>query len=275
MFWSRRECKAVSCTFLDVCAGLANLNVMKRAREPAPTTGTAEGFLQKAMAARSAASRARLARQGLATRAPLDRVTQSMLLRQLYLALFELRMFEKAQEIAEQMLALRVLPDVCHHDMARVMAVLDNVDGAAGHLRLAARLAPASRRAFHLWTLGSLLFLSGQLEPAQSAFLRAIRWSTTDRPLYVGHLALVRATRNEIVEDIDEVILHLEEAACGQGYGRFVLGLLCFHAGRRVDAERYLRAFVSRTRAGRPAMAIALEAELALADQRLAELDVN
>jgi tetratricopeptide (TPR) repeat protein len=248
---------------------------MKRVRETAATPRTAEGFLQRAMSARSAAVRARYARQGLASRAPLDKVTQSMLLRQLYLALFEQRAFEQAQQIAEQMVQLRVLPDVCHHDLARVLAALDDVDGAAGQLRLAARVAPASRRAFHLWTLGSVLFLAGRLDAAQSAFLRALRWSTTDRPLYEGHLALVRAARNEPVENLDEVIRALQEAACGQGYGRFVLGLLCLHADRLIDAERYLTAFVQRTRSGRAALSIALQSELALADQRLAELHVN
>ena len=248
---------------------------MKRARETAATPRTAEGFLHRAMSARSAPLRARYAQQGLASRAPLDKVTHSMLLRQLYLALFEQRAFEKAQQIAEQMLELRVLPDVCHHDLARVLAALEDVDGAVGQLRLAARLAPASRRAFHLWTLGSVLYLAGRMEAAQAALLRALRWSTTDRPLYEGHLALVRASSKQPVHNLDGIIAALQEAPCGQGYGRFVLGMLCCHAERRVDAQRYLKAFVERTRSGRPALAIALEAELAVAEKRLAELDIN
>jgi hypothetical protein len=248
---------------------------MKRARESAATAASAETFLQRAMAARTAATRARLARQGLATRAPIDPVTQSMLLRQLYLALFEQRQLDKARVVAEQMLELRVLPDVCHHDLARVLSALDDTEGAAGQLRLAARTAPASRRAFHLWTLGSLLFLAGKLELARAALLRAIRWSTSDRPLYEGHLALVTLAQSKPVEDLEGVISGLEEAPCGQGYGRFVLGLLCWYAERPQDAQRYLRAFVARTRAGRPALAIALEGELALAEKRLKQFDVN
>lgn len=249
---------------------------MKRAREAVVATcRTPEGFLQRAIAARSAPARARYARQGLATRAPLDPTTQSMLLRQLYLAHFEQRDFDRAQVVAEQMLELGVLPDVCHHDLARTMAAADDIDGAAGQLRLAARTAPASRRGFHLWTLGTVLYLAGRLSAAHSALQRALRWSTTDRPLVAGHLALVRAGLEQPVEDLDEIIEQLEEAPCGQGYGRFVLGMLCHLAGRRRDAERHLRAFVTRTRAGRPALAISLAGELQLAEKHLREPDVN
>ena len=69
----------------------------------------AEELLRKAMVARSAAARARWARQGLATRAPLDKTTQAMLLRQLYLSHFELRRFQPAHEIARQALELSLI----------------------------------------------------------------------------------------------------------------------------------------------------------------------
>jgi len=105
--------------------------------------------------------------------------------------------------------------------------------------------------------------------------LRAIRWSSADRPLYEGHLAVVTLVQGKAVDDLDGVIARLEEAPCGQGYGRFVLGMLCSYAERPSDAQRYLRGFVSRTRAGRPALVIALESELALAEKRLKEFDVN
>jgi tetratricopeptide (TPR) repeat protein len=248
---------------------------MKRERTRAQELPTPEDMLQRAMAARSAAARARYARQGLATEGRLDRVTQSMLLRQLYLAHFEQKHFRRAVEIAEQALALDTLPDVCHQDAARALVPLGDIDGAADHLRLAARAAPARRRAFHLWTLGSMLYLAGRLDEAQSALVRAVRWSTTDRPLVSGHLAVVRLDRGESVTELDEIIDRLDEAPCGQGYGRFVLGLLCAHAGRVRDAERHLRSFVDRTRSGRAAVAIALAAELASAEQRLASLKIN
>lgn len=270
MPWSRRDC-----TFLDAHQGLGNLVHMRRAREAAAASRTVESLLQRAIAARSAASRERYARLGLASRAPLDREIQSMLLRQLYLAYFEQHRFDRALEVAEQMLALRVLPDVCHHDAARAMAALSDTQGAEGHLRLAARTAPARRRAFHLWTLGSMLFLAGRHDLAEAALVRAIRWSSTDRPLYVGHLALVRLARKGRVDDLEEMIARLTESPCGQGYGRFVLGMLCSYAGHRANAKRYLQNFLSRTRAGPAALAIALAGELALAEERLRELDVN
>jgi tetratricopeptide (TPR) repeat protein len=248
---------------------------MKGARETTATGQTAEHFLQRAVAARSSATRARYARQGLASRAPMDRVTQSMLLRQLYLAHFEQQQFERAAELAQQMLALRVMTDVCHHDIARVLVLLHDVDAAVGHLRLAARTAPARRRAFHLWTLGSVLYMAGRLDLAQGALVRAIRWSTTDRPLIEAQLALVRLARREPVQDLDEMIEQLQAAACGQGYGRFVLGMLCEHAGRIEEAERYFRNFVQRTLSARPAVAIALQAEVQLAESRLCALHVN
>jgi tetratricopeptide (TPR) repeat protein len=248
---------------------------MKGAREMPETCHTAEHFLQRAVGARSAVTRARYARQGLASRAPMDRTTQSLLLRQLYLAHFEQQQFLRAFEIGQQMLSLRVMPDVCHHDLARVMVLLGDIDGAVGHLRLAARSAPARRRAFHLWTLGSVLYVAGRLELAHGALVRALRWSTTDRPLVAAQLALVRLARCESVDDLHRVIEQLQAAPCGQGYGRFVLGMLCAHAGRLDEAQRYLRNFVQRTRAARPAVAIALDAELQLAESRLSALHMN
>ena len=227
------------------------------------------------MDARSAASRARYARRGLATEGDLDPVTQSMLLRQLYMAFFEQKNFRRALQIAEQTLALDTLLDVCHQDAARALVMLGDIDTAADHLRLATRIAPARRRSFHLWTLGSVLYLAGRFEDAYSALQRAVRWSTTDRPLIHGHVALVQIALERPVEELDGVIARLEDAPCGQGYGRFVLGMLCAHAGRLRDAERYLAAFIERTRSGRVAVAVALSGELALADQRLAGLSIH
>ena len=56
------------------------------------------GFVEarrKAMAARTARSRALYAKRGLATNGSIDRTTHAMLLRQLYLSLFEGRRFRQ------------------------------------------------------------------------------------------------------------------------------------------------------------------------------------
>src|SRR5262249_46642599 len=120
---------------------------------PAPASVSPEEMLQRAMAARTSRARALWARRGLATSRRVDTTTQSMLLRQLYLAYYEERRFAKALAVSEQNVELAVLPDVAHQDAARAAQALGDVDTAAGHLRLAARTGPPKRRAFHLWTL--------------------------------------------------------------------------------------------------------------------------
>jgi tetratricopeptide (TPR) repeat protein len=239
-------------------------------REAAQASGSPEQHLQKAVAARSAATRAKYARLGLSARSPIDRTTQAMLLRQLYLAHYEARRFLKAREVAAQLVNLRVLTDVAHQDAARACQALGQFDEALGHLRLAARTSPASRRAFHLWTLGSLLYLIARHAEAASVLGRAARWGTTDKPLYVAHAALAKCALGAIPADLDAVIDHLAGAPCGQGYGRFVLGRLCCHARRTEEAARYLEAFTKRTMSGRAALSIALEGELAEARRALA-----
>ncbi|MDP9034804.1 MAG: tetratricopeptide repeat protein, partial [Myxococcota bacterium] len=105
-----------------------------------------EELLRKAILARSPAARGRWARRGLAARSSLDKTTHAMLLRQLYLAHYELRRFERAQQIAIQALEVGVLVDVLHQDVARASLARGDVDRAVTHLRLASRRGPASRR---------------------------------------------------------------------------------------------------------------------------------
>jgi tetratricopeptide (TPR) repeat protein len=195
-----------------------------------------------------------------------------MLLRQLYLAYYEDRRFAKALEVSRQNVELEILPDVAHQDAARAAQALGDIDAAAGHLRLAARTGPPKRRAFHLWTLGSLYFLAGRYEDAVGAFSRAARWGTTDKPLYQGHLAVARCAGGDPVEDLPGLIERLAAVPAGQGYGRFVLGHLAFYGQRWDEARRHLEAFIERTTGGRAALAIALDGELARARATLASL---
>jgi tetratricopeptide (TPR) repeat protein len=236
---------------------------------------TPEDLLRKAMAARTPAARARWANQGLAARSPLDRTTQAMLLRQLYLAHYEARRFGVALDVALQAIELGVLRDVLHQDAARAALAVDDVDVAVSHLRIAARRGPASRRPFHLWTLGSTLFMAHRYAEALSALERAVRWGTRDKPLYRAHLALVRVASGERVPELQATIDELAAAPCGQGYGRFVLGHLAYAAGEWPVAQRYLAAFVRRTEEGRPSLALALDAELKMARATLAKMSAN
>ncbi len=215
------------------------------------------------------------ARKGLAAHAALDRTTQAMLLRQLYLSLYEGRHFEKAHAIALQALELDVLPDVLNQDAARAALASGDLDGALAHLRAAARKGPPSRRPFHLWTLGGTLFLAQRYAEAGAAFRRAARWGTNDRPLYRAHLALSCIAAGEEVSDLQDTINALAEAPCGQGYGRFVLGHLAYAAGEWNAARRYLEAFVTRTSTSRPALGIALEGEVRMARATLSKMSAN
>jgi tetratricopeptide (TPR) repeat protein len=195
-----------------------------------------------------------------------------MLLRQLYLAYYEERRFAKAVEVSEQLVELGVLPDVAHQDAARAKQAAGDIEGALGHLRLAARTGPASRRAFHWWTLGSICYLAGRYDEAIGALTRAARWGTTDKPLYLGHLAVVRCESGLRVHGLRALYSRLSEVPAGQGYGRFVLGQMAFHDRQWEEARRHLEAFVRRSTSGRTALAIALGGEIALARRTLAAI---
>ncbi|MCL2726570.1 MAG: tetratricopeptide repeat protein [Polyangiaceae bacterium] len=232
----------------------------------------AEDFLRKAMCAKTARSRAAYARRGLSSHAPLDRTTHTMLLRQLYLSLFEERRFGEAHTVALHAIELDVLADVLHQDAARSALASGDLEGALAHLRAAARRGPASRRSFHLWTLGSTLFLAARYDEAVAALACATRWGTTDKPLYRAHLALVRIASGDNVDDLQETINALAKAPCGKGYGRFLLGHLAYAAREWGAARRYLEAFLERTSASRPALGIALEGEVRMTLATLAKI---
>ncbi len=193
-----------------------------------------------------------------------------MLLRQLYLAHFEQHHFKEAFEVSEQSLRLGIMLDVVHQDAARACVGLGDVDLAAQHLRRASRVGPASRRAFHGWSLGSIYFVAGRYPEAIAALTRAARWGTRDKPLYQGHLALARIASGERVTELSALSERLRSVPAGQGYGRFVLGQLAFHARRYREARQHLEAFVTRSEGGRPALAISLAGEIAIAKKTLA-----
>lgn len=245
---------------------------MSRTRGSAAEPATPEILLRKATLARSAGLRAKYARRGLEQQGKLDRTTRAMLLRQLYLSHMEGRRFDEALQVAEEIVGLDVMPDVARQDAARACLGQGDRDRAIEHLRLASRVGPASRRAFHLWTLGSVQYLAGRPREAIGALSRASRWGTTDRPLYQAQLALARIACGDPGGDLAALRERLAEAPCGQGYGQFVLGELAYQDGDLAAAREYLRAFVKRSTSGRVALAVALEGEISRARELLSRL---
>jgi tetratricopeptide (TPR) repeat protein len=233
---------------------------------------TPEELLLKAVAATTPAAKARCACRGLGARNGLDRTTHALLLRQLYLAHYESRQFDQAHALSLQVLRLGVLPDVAHQDVARASLARGDLVDALAHLRCAARHAPSSRRPFHLWTLGSTLFLAEKYAEARAVLARAARWGTHDKPLYRAHLALARLAMGERVEDLAAIMVELECAPCRRGYGQFLLGYLASAMGKSALARRYLRAFVRRTQSARAGLSIALNGELRMARATLLKI---
>ena len=235
---------------------------------------TPELFLRKATLARTSGLRAKYALRGLDHSGRLSRTTRAMLLRQLYLSEMEARRFEDALRTAEQMVTTGVMPDVARQDAARACLGLGQIPSAVSHLRIASRVSPPSRRSFHLWTLGSVLYLEGRFRDAIGALSRAARWGTTDRPLYQAQLALSMLASGEPVpaEELAGLRERLADAPCGQGYGQFVLGELAVHEQDYEAARQYLRAFVKRSTTGRVALAVALQGEIARARRLLARM---
>ncbi len=255
----------------------------------------AEDYLRKASQAESSGARAKYATRGLA-KVGTDRTLKAMLLRQLYLSHMESERFERASEVAREAVELGVMPDVACQDLARAYLGLGRQREAVDELRRASRLGPASRRSFHLWTLGSLQYFGGDPAAAVVAFERALRWGTTARPLYAAQLHLARrqlpasgagasaerAVSREAREaeeaagkELEALRQALEAAPSGQGYGRLILGELAHAAGERTSAREYLEEFVKRTLAGRLALRVGLRAELERARALLVLLDAE
>jgi tetratricopeptide (TPR) repeat protein len=231
-----------------------------------------EEYLRRAMAAETRAERSRWAKLGLATRGAMDETTHAMLLRQLYLSLFEARRFREAHAIALQASEVGILPDVLLQDAARAALADGALEDALAHLRDAARVGPASRRAFHYWTLGSVLFLAHRYDEAIDALERAARSRAKETPLYRAHLALARIAGGRSAPDLERTIDALARSPSGQGYGRFVLGHLAYAAGAWPQARAQLESFVKRIRTGRPTIALALEGELRMARATLKKI---
>ena len=233
---------------------------------------TPEHWLEKAIEAGSVSEREEFAQRGLSL-VGADVTTRSLLMRQLHLALMERGEFAAALGVAEGMVKLGVLVDVCCHHVALAHLALGSLDDAMRSWQQAVDVSTPWRRAFHLWTLGSALYCAGHLEAADVALARAVTHAESVLPLFEAHLALVRFDRGALDGvELDDVISELSGDSGAGGYGQFVLGMLCARRGRDAEAVEYLRSFVSPS-AGRGKLAsLALSAELAMAEAQLGEL---
>lgn len=249
-------------------AGGSGGDSTRRAAERSEAAATAA--LTRAMRAKTPEARIRQARLGLTHTCEVD--TQAMLLRQLYLGLLETEHFTQAREAAEQMIALGVLPDVARHDAARACQAAGDFAAAVEHLREAARLGPAERRAFHLSSLGGLLYAIGREREAIEPLERAVAEKGTPLALLEGQLVLARRDSEAA---LDVAYATLANDPSGEGYGRFVLGELAFARGDRTRARVHLEAFLGRVRRSRPAARAALSPEVARAETTLGRIVLN
>ncbi len=234
-----------------------------------------ELLLARAIKTDVARDKRALAERGLRLNAEGDEELECLLLRQVYLAALEEERFEEALDLADRMIELGELGDVARQDAARACLALGDVDAAVGHLRIAGRVSPPSRRAFHDWTLGTVLYLDGRPADAILALSRAARWATTQKPLYEALLALARHASGQAVPDLAELRSQLEDSSCVMGYGELVLGELCAHLGDHQAAQRHLRSFVERVAQSRRAKTLTLTAELKHATRLLQRLGSN
>jgi tetratricopeptide (TPR) repeat protein len=235
-----------------------------------------EMLLRKASLAKTAGLRAKYARRGLDQEGPIDPTIRAMLLRQLYLAAMERRRFDEARALTHEMLALDVVSDAVHQDAARACLGQKDLDGAIRHLRLAARLGPPSRRAFHCSMLGALLYLNGRATEALGVLRMAARWSTTDKAICRAQLVLAEieaesyaASPQQRQQELKELREALELSNHRRGYGDYLLGELCLLLEDYASAKEYLEEFVVRTTSGRVALQVALQSEIRRAKRHL------
>ena len=226
---------------------------------------SADDYLRLALHTGSPDAAAVYAEKGL--RYVSDRVdaeTRVLLLREIYRSHLYARRVRSAHAVARKMVRLGVAQEIAHVDLGRACSTLGWWMRAAQSYRIAARNAPASRRALHWFSVGIALHHAEQTQESLSALDRAVRWSLSTRALHRAYAALVRLDGGELasdIEDFDQLIADLEAARCGEGFGRFVLGLLHAAGGDRGRARRHLVIFIRRNQLD-PMRAVTLAHEL-------------
>lgn len=191
-----------------------------------------------------------------------DDELKALLLRQLYLAELEQGHDAEALRIATAMVELGTLGDLARQDAARAALAIGDSQIAIGHLRIAARVCPPERQAFHYGHLGALLRFSGQPEQAVEAFARASRCASEDRTLYLAAQALAEAHAGRSDADFETLRDKLESERL-KGYALWVLGELCLLTGDQESGIEYLERFISRQNDVPRAQSLSLQGEIA------------
>lgn len=221
----------------------------------------ASAYLLRALGTRDPEQKKYFAQKGLSLFEEDDEL-KALLLRQLYLAELEQGQDAEALRIATSMVELSTLGDLARQDAARAALALGDYQSAIGHLRVAARVCPPERQAFHLGHLGALLRFSGQPELAVEAFARASRCATEDRSLYLASQALAEAQAGRSDADFDALRARLESERL-KGYALWVLGEICLLTGDQESGIEYLERFIARQIDVPRAQSLSLHGEIA------------
>ncbi len=221
--------------------------------------------------------RAALAREGLRRLAREGDAPElrASLWRQIYRARLEQERLTEALEAARQAAAPGCpMPEAAQTDLARVLMLLDRSEEALEAQRRAARIAPPNRRAFHLWTLASMLQALGRYREAERALRRALPWARAERELLEAHLVWLALERGEppTPERIRLAADALAASPARGGYGALLQGILRAQLEERERARALLGNFVQRLRTGSTARRLTLRFELEAAERTLARL---
>ncbi len=200
---------------------------------------------------------------------------RTLLWRQVYRARLEQERLREALEAARRAAVTGCpMPDAAQADLARVLFLLDRAEEALEAQRRAVRLAPPKRRAFHSWTLASMLQALGRSDEAEASLRRALRWARRERELLEAHLTWLAIERGDppALERVRRVAEALAVSPARGGYGALLQGLLRAHLGERDQARALLTRFVTRIRNGSVARRLTLRFELRSAERVLARL---
>lgn len=138
--------------------------------------------------------------------------------------------------------------------------------------RLAARNSPTMRRSFQYWSLATLQHFSGDTDGALASLKRGLRYAQKDRLLLKAHRAYVRLDAGMAVRGLHELRAELAKSKSGEGYGRFLQGMIAHCLGDRRVAQVQLQAFLRRNSSIDEAKRLTLREELRRARLALAQI---